>query len=627
EKVNNFFAERQGTLSRTTGNVTSIINGKQDDKATRTEIATFLASEWKAMKQKYGIVDMYIGYPDGNVSCGSGWAPDDPAWKANERDWYKAAKNTDGKEVYTSFYIDSDTKKPVVTIAQMIKGFNGNEFGVVGIDISLAQLMDLLNKTKIGQSGYPFLITGDGSFLIHPTYKFNDDAKKADTMFNVSNGSLKDVAKKIINKGDSQSSSKFNGISKMYYSKYINYLDAYLVSSITEKEFTKPLDDYTVTLIIIFAISIVIISLFVFLFLTRITNIIKNTQEAMKEISAGNLSVSIKKVKRNDELGVLSQSVENMQSSMKQIIGAIKDEMTNVSRAFEVNEQSIVKLVANIEDSSSTVEQLSAGMQETAASTEEINATTAEIENAVENVASKAQDGAISAGRISQKALSLKQNSVNREQEANQTIESVKVSMSAALENIKEVDKISELTNAIMQISTQTNLLALNAAIESARAGEAGKGFAVVSDEIRGLAEESKKTVAEIQKTVKTVYTAVNNLADTSRKTLDYIETNVVNSYKESVDVGINYEKDAQYVSGFVVDLSTTSEQLLASVKNVAHIMEQISTASNEGAEGTGHIAESMVGIKDMAIEVKSQMTKVMSSVNSLNALVSKFTV
>lgn len=386
-------------------------------------------------------------------------------------------------------------------------------------------------------------------------------------------------------------------------------------------------DKARATLWIIFIVSLAISIAMALLLSHMIATRLKHCINHLSEISKGNLSVLAIKIISNDEIGDLGNAINTMHASMKDIIKAIISETDNLNNSINSTNDHIVNLTSNLSDISSTVEQLSAGMEETAASTQEVNATSAEIETAVENIAQKAQDGKISASDISKKAVELKNSSISRQSEANETRLNIKRELDDALDKIKEVEKIRTLSEAILQISSQTNLLALNAAIESARAGEAGKGFSVVAEEIRKLAEDSKTTVNEIQSTVTVVFDAVKKLSDASKQTLTYIETKVVDSYKESVTVGDSYDKDAYYVSSLVTDLSMTSEELLASIKTVSDAINEISKANNEGALESGNIASKVINVKSRANEVKLETESVRKSADSLKKLVSKFNV
>lgn len=350
--------------------------------------------------------------------------------------------------------------------------------------------------------------------------------------------------------------------------------------------------------------------------------------EVFKEVAEGRGDLTKRVIiNSNDEIGDLSEYFNVFITGIHELVKQIIHETNIVNRAIGISNENIFGLTADLEDVSASVQELSAGMEETASATHEINATYAEIESAVETISSKAQVGAVSANEINNRANALKENAKNSQLNTNEVRLVIGRTMQDAIEKTREVDSIKSLSDAILQISSQTNLLALNAAIEAARAGEAGKGFSVVAEEIRKLAEDSRKTVNEIQNTTSGVLVAVNSLADASKQALAFIDTQVVEGYQELFSTGQNYEKDSILIEGMVADLSATSEQLFASIKTVSTVMNEISKASNEGAESTSHIANKISAINDKSQGVKTETDHVKQSAEKLRDIISSFKV
>ena len=337
-----------------------------------------------------------------------------------------------------------------------------------------------------------------------------------------------------------------------------------------------------------FAIAAIALS---YLISKMIIKPIKAMQKDLLAAEANNdLTLQIA-VKSNDEVGAMAQALNSFMNKIRSSIRQVSESALQVDTSVTSVNDNIGRLNGYIEDISATTQELSAGMEETSASTEEVTATVEEINKAVQTVSEKAQDGATTAEEINHRAMELRSNFEKAQEASHQVRVQVQEKLEKSLEDSKAVEKINELANGILSIASQTNLLALNASIEAARAGDAGKGFAVVAGEIGKLAEESTRTVNQMQEINQQVFAAVESLSENAKELMKFVEVNVSGDYDKMLEATADYKNDAGKINDIVMELSSISEELLASVENITTAISGVATATNEGAEGTSNIA------------------------------------
>jgi methyl-accepting chemotaxis protein len=566
-------------------------------------------------KTRSGAIDVAFADTKGTTRT-----PDGKIININDREYFQKAI---GGERAVSDPVENRANPGtlIITFAVPVR-YNDSVIGVLFKIYDGNMLSDIIGSLSFGKSGQAYMINKDGTTvanynkeLVLKKDNIMKRAEKDETLSQIAK-----VQKDIVWGKIGNGSYRYNGVDKCVGYSPVRGTPWFIAVTEAREDLLVHLDHLQIMLIIITLIYLVLSIVLSFIVSEKIAKKIVSITNILKIIAEGDLSKDIPDflLKIKDEIGSLARSVDTMQRSMKKLIKDVISEANEVSDCVSAEENKISILMTHVEEVSATTEELSAGMEETAASTEEMNAVSSEIDKAIKSIAQSARDSASNINAISLRANDLKNDSIEAKRDANEIYSRSAVLLEDAIKKSYEVEKINTLTETILQITNQTNLLALNANIEAARAGEAGKGFAVVAEEIRKLAENSKQSASEIQKVTKGVISSVKNLSDNSKKILEFIRTKVLGDYENLVKMSEQYNEDVTIVDNIMNELSTTTEQVFQSMQNMTETINEIALATNEGAEGTSHIAERSVDVNSEANEVLVYADKTKKSTDKL---------
>lgn len=191
----------------------------------------------------------------------------------------------------------------------------------------------------------------------------------------------------------------------------------------------------------------------------------------------------------------------------------------------------------------------------------------------------------------------------NIEQSAVMTEDSIK-----SLESgIKEV---AEFATTIGQITNQTNLLALNASIEAARAGEMGRGFSVVADEVRTLADDSKKSSDAITGIIEKIFTLLHGVQDSNTQNLKNVEEGIRRIQSASEEAGKlgDLQKESVAMAGKV---STSSEDTKAYSRKVLTMASEMHTLVQNSLNQADQIVQESQSQKKVTEDVENSFVEV----------------
>ncbi|MFM2485317.1 methyl-accepting chemotaxis protein [Celerinatantimonas yamalensis] len=331
--------------------------------------------------------------------------------------------------------------------------------------------------------------------------------------------------------------------------------------------------------------AVIILSIFMTWWIRRIiVGPIHQLMAVVASIATGDLTQQVK-TDRQDEIGQLYVSMDEMSQKLAELIRAIGSGISQLSSA---SEQLNVISQQGVERAGKQQQQT----DQVATAINEMTVTVHEVANNAESAAHSTDEAnsVVSQGnQMLDEAVALIRELAEEITETNEAM--------VALKN--QTDQVGQVLDVIRSVAEQTNLLALNAAIEAARAGESGRGFAVVADEVRSLASRTQSSAEEI-----------HHLIEQLQQGAEHSSSMMQMSQKKSSENAQN----AQHMMEMFEQISTIVDQIRA-------MNQQIATAAEEQSQVSESINQNIMMVRDLGEETNIASKESAQAVVGLNKL------
>lgn len=525
-------------------------------------------------------------------------------WNITERVWYDACVET-GTTVLTEPYVDLETEKVILSaVTPVFDDSTGEMIGVTGLDVSMEHLTEVMGEYKIGNNGYVFLVTSEGTIIYHP----QEDMQQK----NIADADVSQNVADAVKAGKEQFLKyKVGGTTKYGVAEPVGDLGYIVISNMPFSEYYALLIRMIIILVVLFVAGIVLIVLSIRQSAASLSKPIMELNHTAQQLAEGDLDVLLE-ITSEDEIGELGDSIGRTVARLKEYIVYIDETAEVLSRIADgklgielkndyVGEfQKIKDALINISDSMNDVmkgisqssEQVSVGASELADASQMLAegaqtqaAAVQELANTTNTVTEQVEESRRDAEKSAQATVR-----ITEMMEQNQ--DKMKLMMGAMNEIRETSQQVVGIIQTIEGIAEQTNLLSLNASIEAARAGELGKGFAVVADEIGKLALESSKAASMTRELIGVSMEEINKGND--------IANGVMSSLEKSVDAVDKVNEMIRKTAESAALQADNVKQIRIGIDNIAQGVNDNSAVSEETYATSEQLATQTVSLNDM---------------------------
>ncbi len=561
------------------------------------------------------IIDVGIGLEDGTfTSYQLGLTSLDP----RTRGWYQNMKSSSDAFMFTSPYVDSNTKQNVVSIVTPVKA-NGQFVGAVCTDLALDVMKEQAEKIKYHGEGSATFMDHEGNII----------ATASSTLQNVKN--LKDVidTPEHLNQILTTDSGTFTCI--------VGDGETEVVFSYANIPATKWIIGFTVPTDVVFAsltrvkyifaamtiVGLIIILLFCMKFASSISGPILKLEGQAKQLADGNLKVDDLPVDYADEIGSLTNAFNVMSHNLRSLITKMATTAEQVSAASE-------ELTASAQQSADASVSVAEAVGQVSGNMDRQLEDVTGAKNSVDLVFNDITAMAEKSKNVKAESIAMAdaaQGGSALMKEAVEKMSNIEKAVLASAEVIKKLGEnskqIGQIVEEISGIAEQTNLLALNAAIEAARAGEHGRGFAVVAEEVRKLATSSQESAEKIKQRITSIQEDAAQAVDSMAVGTQEVQagTKAINEvghqFTDILDKvnGINSQMDQ--INNSVQTVNNGAKNIVAAVDSIDEVSKQtadntqtISDSTQSQSASNQEIAAASHSLADLASEMQDAIGK-----------------
>ncbi len=308
-------------------------------------------------------------------------------------------------------------------------------------------------------------------------------------------------------------------------------------------------------------------------------------------ISEGDLTETIPDLKRTDEIGILAQAFGQMVTNLRTQIRQILDGVIILT-------ESTSQISAIVSQAVAATSKASAGISESTTTVEEVKQTAKVTKEKAKKVVESSQQVV----QVSEMGKTATDNTVLKINLIKEQMESIGETVIKLSEHSQAIEAI---INTVQDIADQSNLLAVNASIEASRAGEQGKGFTVVAQEIKSLADQSKKATEQVRTILEETRRWVSAVVMATEQggkavTAGVEQSRIAKEAIESLSQAVVLASQA----GNVIDVS--SEQQFMGVDQVAEGMASIEHAMRQNLEAIKQLEDAAKRLELLGQELRN---------------------